>query len=126
MGKIVDLKNETTDQILVSPVALAASALGSAYADLQGYENVVKVILAAGAGGSGATMDVKIQDCDTSGGSYADVTGATFTQVGNAASLQSIGLDVRSCRRYIKAYYTIGGTASFATAMVVTGQKQTI
>ena len=62
-------------------------------------------------GGSSPTLDIKVQDCATSGGSYADVSGAAFTQVTTSASLQTLALNKDECKRYIKIVQTLGGSS---------------
>lgn len=108
---------------LLAPAARTASANGTGV-DLVDYEGTMKAILDSGAGGSGATMDVKLQD-SADNSSFADITGATFTQVGNAASAgQKIDVDVSTVRRYVRAVVTIAGTASFASCLNLVGFKK--
>lgn len=105
-----------------------ATLTGSAV-DLRAYEGVVQVILTceAASAGTSPTLDVKLQDATTSGGSYADVTGATFTQVTDAADVtQMITVDAAASRGFVKVVGTIGGTSSpaFSYAVVAVGQKK--
>lgn len=71
-------------------------------------------------GQSGTTLDVKMTECDTSGGSYTDITGAAFTQVGAALSEQD--LFFKQSKRYLKASWTIVGT-NYSFSIVVTALK---
>jgi len=65
--------------------------------------------------GTTPTLDGKIQDCDTSGGTYADVGGATATQVTASTNIQKIVVDRNTARRFLKYVGTIAGTSpSFA------------
>ena len=92
---------------------------------MQGYVGSLKLVLDSAAGtGTSPTLDVKVQDSadDTT---FADISGLTFAQVINAASLQSLGVDTRAVRRYIRGVSTITGTTpSFTCALVAVGQKQ--
>ena len=102
---------------LFSCVATAAvtSTATSAAIDLKEYDGDVTLILTSAAGtGSSPTLDVKVQDSDASGGSYADLSGATFTQVTDAVSMQVITFVKDEAKRYIKIVQTVGGsTPSF-------------
>lgn len=78
--------------------------------------------------GTSPTLDVKLIECDTTDGTYSDVTGATFAQQttsgtnGNAPLMTTVF--VRS-KRYVKAQATVTGTnPSFAHAIVVVEQKR--
>ena len=83
--------------------------------DLANYEGDIQIILNATAAGSGATLDCRIEESDTLGGSYTAVTGGGFTQIGNAAAKQVITLNSDNLRRFIRFSVTAeGGTASSA------------
>ena len=121
--KIIDVHGE----LLVSSLAAGtyvASGNGAGI-DLQGYQGVLKIVLDSGAGGGTTpTLDVKIQD-SADNSSFTDVVNKAFVQVGAGASLQSLGIDTRGVKRYIRAALTITGTSpTFGLAVVATGQKQ--
>ena len=121
--KIIDVHGE----LLVSSLAAGtyvASGNGAGI-DLQGYQGVLKIVLDSGAGGGTTpTLDVKIQD-SADNSSFTDVVNKAFAQVGASASLQSLGIDTRGVKRYIRAALTITGTSpTFGLAVVVAGQKQ--
>ncbi len=116
---------------VLSPLMLlAADTKTASYngsgVDILGYDGQLKFILQSGAGGAGATMDVKITTSDTQGGAYADVepSAASFAQIGNAADVKELHLNVRQCRRWIRAEVTIAGTASFKHALIAVGVKK--
>ncbi len=122
--RMIDLQNELTELSLMSG-RKASTANGSSI-DLQGYQGVLKLILnfAAG-GGTNPTMTIKVQDSTASGSGFTDVSGLAFAQVVDSASLQAIGADTRSLRRYIRVVATIGGTSpTFDGAVTCVGQKQ--
>ena len=129
--KLSDIHSETTAGRLVDPAAvIATGALGQAF-DTQGYQDRLKLIAVIGAvTGTTPTLDIKVQDCDTSGGTYADlVTPVTFAQLvtASANTVAAIGVDTQACRRYIKLYATAAGTSpSFTMGVTVVGQKQVI
>jgi hypothetical protein len=70
-------------------------------------------------------MDVKIQD-SADNSTFADVSGYTLTQVTTTDSLQSLSIDKRLVRRYVRAVFTIGGTSSpsFPCSAVIVPYKQ--
>ena len=128
--KIIDFGNEATQARLQDPVAVTANGASSTYVDLQGFQGKVKIALAIGAiTGTTPTLDTKVQDCDTSGGTYADLaTPVAFGQKTNqTGTVDAIVVDTRLCRRFLKLYNTVGGTTpNFTISAVVIGQKQTI
>lgn len=114
MSRDCVLANASLVNILPSPTAArTATALGSAIDMLEYEGNVIFVLDSAEAtAGTNPTLDVKLQHCATSGGSYVDITGAAYTQVTATASRQKIVLDVDKLQRYVKESHTIGGTNS--------------
>ena len=122
--KIIDVHGELLASNLIAGTYTADA--NGAGADLQGYQGVLKIVLDSGAGGGTTpTLDVKIQD-STDNSTFADVLGKVFTQVtGASASIQSLAIDTRAVRRYIRAVLTIAGTTpTFGLAVVAVGQKQ--
>lgn len=101
----------------VDPIA-ADSVQTSAAIDTMGYNTGVVTVNNGAATGTPTsyTVDAKVQHCDTSGGSYADVAGAAITQItanGKIATirLEGLGTDIK---RYIKVLVTpalTGGTS---------------
>jgi hypothetical protein len=130
--KVMDIHGEVSTVRMVDPAAVTATALLGTYFDLQSYQGRVKLTAIIGAvSGTTPTLDLKVQDCDTSGGTYADISPAVaFPQLvaASANTVASIGLDVRACRRFVKIYGTIGGTSTptFTFGVTATGQKQVI
>lgn len=71
------------------------------------------------------SLAAKIQHCETSDGSFADVTGATFSTVRGIASQQKIAINLTKVKRYIKLIGTIAGTnPSFTFSGNLIGLKQ--
>ena len=118
--KIIDVHGE----LLASSLAAGTYTVSgeSAGIDLQGYRGVLKIVLDSGAGVG--TLDVKIQD-STDNDNFTDVVDKAFAQVTTTASLQSLGIDTRAVRRYIRAVIAITGTSpTFGLAVIAVGQKQ--
>jgi ferredoxin len=115
--------DNATAVALIPVDTISTTTTGSAV-DLVTYDGEAAVILNCGAGGAGATCDVKLTHSDTSGGTYTDVTGATFTQVGNEASHQKISINTNEMKQFVKAVCTVAGTASFEIAVSLVAVKK--
>ena len=127
MSYAVDLHNQVAQASVSDPLSIAASAASANYVDLTTYEGNVKIVLSsANTAGTNPTLDCKLQHSDDHS-TWGDVTGKTFTQQTTALSksLLSLGFNVRSVKRYVQLYYTIGGTASpaFTVSAVLLAQK---
>lgn len=104
---------------LLATAARTATANGTGV-DVTDYEGMAEVMLDSAAGtGTSPTQDVKLQD-SADNSTFADITGATFTQVTTTASQQKISVDLSKARRYVRAVTTIGGTTpSFTFAVSI-------
>ena len=120
-------------QNLDKPTVFAGVATGaktstatSGAIDLLEYDGDILLILDSAAGtGSSPTLDIKITECSTNGGTYTDLSGATFTQVTDSASLQTLVISKDSAERFIKIVQTIGGsTPSFTFSVNCVGVKK--
>jgi len=82
--------------------------------DVSGWDGVAIAILDSSAMSADDTLDVKLQTCATVDGTYADITGATFTQVDDTAggSTQVIAFDVSAAEAFVLAVGTIAGTTT--------------
>ena len=95
----------------VASASVTATATSSAI-DLKEFDGDVLLVLNCAAGtGSSPTLDIKVQDSDETGGTYADLSGATFTQVTDSASLQTLEVNKDECKRFIKIVQTVGGSS---------------
>ena len=82
--------------------------------DLSAYEGMAVAILNSSAktAGTNPTLDVKLQSDPAVGGSYADITGATFSQVTTTAVFEAVIFNVSDCDGFVRAVGTIGGTST--------------
>ena len=105
--------------------AVTSTATSSAI-DLLEYDGDVLLVLDCAAGtGTSPTLDIKITECATTGGTYTDLSGATFTQVVDAASMQTLVINKDSAERYIKIVQTITGSSpSFTFSVNLIGVKK--
>lgn len=100
---------------LLTAASRTASVDGTGV-DLSPYVNTgninLKVIMDVGTvTGTNPTWDVKIQESDSSGSGYTDITGAAFTQVTDTGA-GAVELHCKTNKRYIRASCTIGGTST--------------
>ena len=102
--------NALTGSPLLRASVNTATVTGAAF-DCQQYTGNFKVGQHVGAvAGTNPTLDGKIQD-SADGVTFADVPGLTFAQVTAANADQSLLVDSRAVRRYIRYVGTIGGSA---------------
>jgi hypothetical protein len=122
---IQNLGSKTEVLNLLPNDVLASTAVGSAV-DIQTFEGSAAIMLLAEAGGSGIVYTIKLTECDTSGGTYTDVTGGAFTATtANTASVQKIYLNLSELKQYLKVSSTVsGGTGAGAVAVVGLGSKK--
>lgn len=109
---------------LLIPATRTSSANGTGI-DCSEYEGSVLAMVHSAAGtGTTPTLDVKLQDSDAVGGTYADIPGAVFTQIDDTAggSIQGIQVDASGAKAFIRAVATIAGTTpSFIVGVSVLG-----
>jgi len=124
-----NLGNILNQGMLLPMQSVTATGNGTGV-DMQDYVGQVAVVLASkNTAGTNPTLDVKLQD-SADNSTFADITGATFTQVTNAntsaAVSEKITININGAARYVRAVATIGGTSSpaFMTACTFVGGKQ--
>jgi len=128
MPALINAANHMTHTVLGDAYGASktASYLTTAF-DLQGYEGVVAITqVTNNTAGSSPTWAGKVQSATATGGSYADVAGATFTGATTTTAVSTVLLDVKNCNRFIKIDGTIGGTASpaYNVTIVISGVKK--
>ena len=130
-----DIYNNITRTAAIALVSGRTSVADSSAIDLQGYEGVGELELLAelASAGTSPTLDVKLQNCDTSGGSYEDITTAqggpiAFSTVTDAANggLQVVGLNFSALKRFVKVIPALGGTntPTFTFGVNLRGRKK--
>ena len=100
----------------VLPAQAASSTATGSAVDMQGYAHGrrrlkgIVVCLPTGADAN-ETCDVKLQESDTTtSGDFADITGATFTQILQPGGAKSEEISFTLKKRYIRAIATLAGT----------------
>lgn len=99
----------------LSAVAESTSTRTATGVDISKLSGPIQIILASSAATAGTTpsLNVKIQESDSSGSGYTDVSGATFTEVTDAADLtEMIALQADELKQYIRVVGTIAGTST--------------
>ena len=115
-------------QTSVSAIAARTSTVTSSAVDVRAYKGGLLVQQLVGVvSGTSPTLDGKLQSSADGSSGWADITGATFTQVTATDSFQAIGIDVRQTSGYIRFVGTIAGTSpSFTMGVVLLGQKERV
>lgn len=93
--------------------------------DIRQYDGPAHLIFTSSAAtaGTAPTLNVKLQHSDVINSGFADVTGAVFAEVTDAAdSTQMISVQTAELKRYVRCVGTIGGTSTptfgFAVSML--------
>ena len=102
----------------IDPVATSI-ARASASIDTQGYNSGVVVVVNGAATGAPTsyTVNAKVQDCATTDGSFADISGLVITEIvanSKIATIRLEGLGGAGIKRFIKVVVTpamTGGTS---------------
>jgi len=121
------LRDSVLSSRALDPVS-ASSAQTGIVIDTFGFNTAMFTVQNGAATGSPSsyTVDAKIQECDTSGGSYVDVSGATITQItadSKAATVAVEGLGT-SCKRYLKIVVTPALTGGSTPKALVAASVQ--
>ena len=125
--QINDFKNNLYDDAAgdtIRPQTATADVNGQAV-DLVDTDGPCGAKLVVGAVSGTTTLNVKMQESTASGGTYTDITGATFTAV--TASNKSQIINFKRTKRFVRAAATLtGSTTSAAIAVIVLAQKKNI
>jgi len=116
---IGNTRRATTLLTFIANDVTTGTKTGSAV-DLQDYEGDIALSLDAEAGGSGVTYAVKLTECDTTGGTYTDVSGAAFTTTdADTALVEQLVINSDETKRFIKCVVTVaGGTGAGALSVL--------
>lgn len=125
---------DTVTKNVIAQTSTATNATATGLIDTLGYESVaVDAFLDSAAATSSNPSVLKLAECDTSNGTFADITGlegdATdgFTiPVADTANAQIVRLncDLRARKRYLKVYITPAGAAQIVGATAVLGKAK--
>ena len=123
-----DLNGQTTNLSLLGAQQATSTKTQATATDISGFAGQLKFILDAGAASAGTTPTLDVTIEDSANGTTDFKTVGTFSQVTDTASLQSLGIETRALRKYVRAVATIAGTntPTFAFSVHAEGQKQYI
>ena len=112
----------------VIPCAVRTATVNGAAVNVREYVGRVAFTLASAAMTTADTLDVKIQGSADGSTGWADVAGATFAQVTDAAdAYETITVEIGAHQPYVRAVGTIAGTTpSVAFSVGMMGAKQNL
>lgn len=104
-------KANTSRKPLLPAARYTATGNGTGI-DTIGFNSALILLDFGNGGGTTPTLDVKIQESDTLGGTYTDITGAVFAQITGSGGGDKAGeLYLQPRKRFIRAVRTISGTS---------------
>lgn len=111
-------KGKNIEELL--PIAARTSTANGGAVDVRKYDGIALFTHQSAAGtGTTPTLGVKLQDSADGSTGWADIPGATFAQVTDAAdTTELIQVNLGNVKRYIRAVATIGGTTPSFTGGV--------
>jgi len=115
--------NQLSHATLKAVAGVTADGLTAAV-DLQQYTGPICFIVNVEGTGGADTIDLAIHSSATSAGTYAVVTGASFTQVGTAASQQMLCVNKDEFNRFVKLNMDVTGTVDLEVAASIVGFKK--
>ena len=101
--------------VQAQPPAVLTTTTNATGQDSEGHKSLVCVLNLGNFGGTGPTVAVKLQNSDAVGGTYTDITGATFGTIDGAGDTKVLAGRVRlsgnRTKKWIRAVMTIAGTS---------------
>jgi hypothetical protein len=116
-----DLGSHVVASIGGAPHTAAATVNGSAI-DRMGKDSCVLVgVTGAATGGPASkTFDSKLQQSDDGSTGWTDISGAAITQITADSTLKSVSVNLRGCKRYIRA---VDVTVPAASVVILGGAE---
>lgn len=110
----------------LAPCLVRTSTFTGAAYDVRDFVGRVRVVQFSAAASAGDTLDGKIQDSPDGTTGWADLTGATFTQVTAAADgHEAIAFEASAAKPFIRYVGTVAGASpSWPFGATVIGTKQ--
>jgi hypothetical protein len=110
----------------LDPVSQAIATVTSGGVDMSKFERVMFLLMVGSVGGAG-TVDAKLQQSATSGGTYTDISGASITQI--TASNKIATLEIKSTQlttgnQFVRLSVTVGGNAVLIAALPIAGEAR--
>jgi hypothetical protein len=127
-----DIASQALGYTLFTPQALTQTTTSSVVDMITaggfGTTGLMTVGAVSGTGGPGLT--VKFQECDTTNGTFSDITGAAFSQITTSGATTGVAPTLftvfNRSKRYIQAVGTVVGTTnpSLTVSVVILTQKK--
>ena len=97
-----------------------AGTMTATAVDGRGFDRAC-FIISIGAMTNTATLDAKITDCDTAGGSYTNTAGSPITQVADTggSTVHTIDVPVKAARPFMKTLIVTGTAAAVNSAVCI-------
>ena len=125
MPRFNQLANRITFAVALACVSKSAGSTTSAAIDMTGYSKG-SLVVQAGVIASSGTVDCKVQTSATSGGSYADLTGAAITQMteagGDSGSTVIVDFEIPNGKPHVKTVLTNATAAAIQGVLVIGDQ----
>jgi hypothetical protein len=108
----------------INPVSVSASTVNMTGISMAQHRKLM-FILQTGVLGASATVDFKLQSSATSGGTYADISGKSITQLvkasndNNQAVIEIQASELPAGQPFVRGVYTVGTAASILSGVVL-------
>ncbi|HUX00239.1 MAG TPA: hypothetical protein VMY35_04600 [Phycisphaerae bacterium] len=112
----------------IPPASQSAGNVEGSAIDTNGFHEAL-FCLNSGTNQATGTVDVKVQECATSDGTYADITDAAFVQVTTANDVAIYQGRVRmtaSRKRYLRAYAVVAVAACVFGVVAILGEPNNL
>ena len=122
----MDIGRATKAVQTLAPISRSAGTVNGTAVDAKGFAEAL-IILNSGTNEATGTLDAKVQECDTVGGTYADITGAAFTQVTTANDNAIYAGRIRltpTRKRFLRVVFVTAVAAGVAGAIIVLGEPE--
>jgi len=125
MPRFNQLANRIGINVALAPISKSAGTTTSSAIDLTGYSKAA-LIVSVGVISSSGTLDCKVQSSATSGGSYADITGAAITQMtqagGDSGSTVQVDFEIPNGKPHVKTVL-VNATAAAVQGVLIIGDQ---
>tara|TARA_R100001086_G_scaffold173598_1_gene95150 strand:+ start:130 stop:519 length:390 start_codon:yes stop_codon:yes gene_type:complete len=125
MPRFNQLANRVKFNVALAPVSKSAGSTTSSAIDLTGYSKAA-LLVSVGVISSSGTVDCKVQSSATSGGSYADITGAAITQMtqagGDSDDTVQVDFEIPNGQPFVKTVL-VNATAAAIQSVHIIGDQ---
>ena len=103
------LNEAIRSDVTIRPESITATETGLSV-DRKGFDDAQVVLDVGAVTGSSPTLDLKMQESADGSTGWTDITGATIAQVTASNAHKTLGMNLRSVKRFIRGIATIGGS----------------